>query len=63
MNEFDVKIILLGEATVGKSSLIIRYTDDTFKDFLPNTIGAAFVTKEFEKNNEKMRMNIWDTCG
>ena len=50
MNEFHVKVILLGDTSVGKSSLIIWFTEGTFKDYIPNTIGSAFVTKNFTWN-------------
>lgn len=63
MKEIDVKLIFLGKASVGKSSIIVTYTDDKFSDNLPNTIGVAFIPKEFEKNESKLRLNIWDTCG
>lgn len=59
----EVKLILLGEASVGKSSIIIQFLEEKFNENLPNTIGAAFTTKEFYWNGQKLTMNIWDTCG
>ena len=46
----EVKLILLGEASVGKSSIIIQFLEEKFNENLPNTIGAAFTTKEFFRN-------------
>lgn len=63
MKEIDVKVIFLGQASVGKSSIIVTYIDEKFNPNLPNTIGAAFVTREFTQNDTKLKMYIWDTCG
>ncbi len=63
MQEFDAKVILLGDTTVGKSSIILQFTENTFKEFLPNTIGTAFTTKIFEREKGILKLHIWDTCG
>ena len=63
MTEIEIKVIFLGETTVGKSSLILRYDKDDFKDYIPNTIGTAFITKFFDHKEDSMKMHIWDTCG
>lgn len=63
MRELNAKIILLGEATVGKSSIILQYFENRFEENIPNTIGTAFLTKSIEKNDTFLKMNVWDTCG
>ena len=63
MKEIEVKLIFLGQASVGKSSIIVTYIEEKFYPNLPNTIGAAFISREFQKNDTKLKMNIWDTCG
>jgi Ras-related protein Rab-5C len=63
MVEYAIKVILLGEASVGKSSIIMRFIKKEFNPYLPNTIGTAFMTEIFERKNETLKMNIWDTCG
>ena len=63
MTEIEIKVIFLGETTVGKSSLILRYDKDDFQDYIPNTIGTAFITKYFNHKEDSMKMHIWDTCG
>ena len=40
--DYLVKILLIGDANVGKSSLIFRYTDDYFKPFLVGTAGIDY---------------------
>ena len=63
--EIPAKIIVLGDTSVGKSSIILRYFDNVFEEYLPNTIGAAFQTKEMESQDRRklLKMHVWDTCG
>ena len=65
MKEISAKAILLGEASVGKSSVIKRYFDNSFDEHIPNTIGTAFLTKIFEDESKSttLKFNVWDTCG
>ena len=63
MEENDLKIILLGESGVGKTSIILRYYKDLFDPNLQSTIGSTFIKKSLVKNNIKYNMNIWDTTG
>lgn len=62
---FDLgfKIILLGEAGVGKSSLLIRSTQDKFEEYYSTTIGFEFATLNFLYQNLKLKLQVWDTCG
>lgn len=64
-SSFDLgfKIILLGEAGVGKSSLLIRSTQNRFEEFYSATIGFEFATLNFEYLKKKIKFQIWDTCG
>ena len=58
------KVVLLGEAGVGKTSIISRYVSNTFSDVLMSTTGASFATKKYEVDNEhKIKFQIWDTAG
>ena len=65
MREISAKAIFLGDASVGKSSLIKRYFENDFDDHIPNTIGTAFLTKTFENEQKTtlLKLNVWDTCG
>jgi len=60
---FIFKVLFVGDSTVGKSSLMMKYTEDTFKYDLTSTIGVDFQSKSFEYNETKMKMQIWDTAG
>lgn len=57
------KVILLGDTTVGKSSIINRRMNNTFNQSIPNTIGTAFFKQSFRREGVLLEMSIWDTCG
>ena len=60
-----IKCVLLGETAVGKTCLINRFVNDTFKDnFVPTMVGC-YSSKDifYEKANRKIRYEIWDTAG
>ena len=59
------KVVLIGESGVGKTSIISRYTTNTFQAKLMSTPGANFVTKKvkMEDENETIKFEIWDTAG
>ena len=49
--DFSFKVLLLGDSGTGKSSLILRYTEDTFNSSLVSSIGVDFKVKK--KNNRR----------
>ena len=57
------KIILVGSAKVGKSSVLLRFTDNTFKKEYQPTIGVEFGTKVVEADGKKYKLQLWDTAG
>ena len=57
------KIILLGDTTVGKTSLIVRYCDSKFNENCLSTIGVDTKTKYVKYNDKKIELEIWDTAG
>jgi len=58
-----VKIVVLGESGVGKTSLLVRYVENTFSLLTKSTIGTDFMTKEVEVDGQAMILQIWDTAG
>ncbi|KAB5523402.1 hypothetical protein PHYPO_G00152170 [Pangasianodon hypophthalmus] len=54
----DIKMVILGDMNVGKTSLLHRYTERSFKDTL-STVGGAFFLKQWGPYN----ISIWDTAG
>eukprot|EP01126_Amoeba_proteus_P038167 TRINITY_DN396_c0_g2_i10.p1 TRINITY_DN396_c0_g2~~TRINITY_DN396_c0_g2_i10.p1 ORF type:complete len:100 (+),score=4.91 TRINITY_DN396_c0_g2_i10:68-367(+) len=57
------KLVLVGEVGVGKSSLVLRYTDNTFLGDEVGTIGADFKVKFIQVAKKNIKMQIWDTAG
>ena len=64
-DEFDfvLKVLLIGDAGVGKSSIMMRFTDDTFDDQLQSTIGVDFKVKTLQRRSRNIKVTIWDTAG
>jgi len=59
----QVKLVLLGEAAVGKSSLVLRFVSNEFQANKEPTIGAAFLTQKCRLEDRVLRYEIWDTAG
>ncbi|KAB8228581.1 Ras- protein Rab-17 [Aspergillus alliaceus] len=59
----SVKLVLLGEAAVGKSSLVLRFVNNDFQENKEPTIGAAFLTQKCSLPTRTIKFEIWDTAG
>lgn len=59
----QVKVVLLGDAGVGKSSLLRRFVQDAFGDDSEPTMGAAFLSRTIRVGDKSIHFNIWDTAG
>ena len=57
------KLLLLGESSVGKTSIILRYIDNTFDESNISTCGIDLKCKYVSCDNKKIRLDIWDTAG
>lgn len=58
-----LKLLIIGESGVGKSSLLLRFTDDAFDPEQAATIGVDFKVKTININGDKIKLAIWDTAG
>ena len=60
-----IKVVILGESGVGKTSIISRFINDTFEEELVTTTGASYVSKsmKFSDKNQVLNFEIWDTAG
>ncbi|CAI4769913.1 ASN_HP2_G0047900.mRNA.1.CDS.1 [Saccharomyces cerevisiae] len=59
----SIKLVLLGEAAVGKSSIVLRFVSNDFAENKEPTIGAAFLTQRVTINEHTVKFEIWDTAG
>ncbi|EGG05782.1 uncharacterized protein MELLADRAFT_77996 [Melampsora larici-populina 98AG31] len=59
----QVKLVLLGEAAVGKSSVVLRFVQNDFQENKEPTIGAAFLTQKCRLEDKVIKFEIWDTAG
>ena len=65
---YKFRVVLLGEAGVGKTSLVRRYTENVFDEEYKQTIGTTFATKDIDVTGSdsdvrKVRLNVWDMGG
>ena len=58
-----LKVILLGNSGVGKSSIILKYVKDRFIEGMLPTIGSTYMQKVIIRDNIAYNLNIWDTSG
>ena len=59
-NPKSFKVVLLGESGVGKTSIVNRYTKDTFEENILSTAGVCFFSKilEFPKIQERCKLDV-----
>ena len=60
--DLEYKILFLGDSSVGKTSLLLRYVDHKFDNSLP-TVGVDVRVKYITYENKKIKITIWDTAG
>jgi len=60
---YQFKLVLLGDTSVGKSSIVIRFVKGQFSEYQESTIGAAFLTQTVPVQDCTVKFEIWDTAG
>ena len=61
--DYLFKVLIIGNSCVGKSNMLLRFTENTFHEsFLP-TIGVDFKIRNVEVNDKVVKLHIWDTAG
>ncbi|UJR37842.1 hypothetical protein I4U23_030532 [Adineta vaga] len=60
---FHFKILIIGESSVGKSSLMTRFVDETFQQTFFPTIGVDFKVRTLMIDDHQCKVQIWDTAG
>ena len=61
--DITLKLLILGDSNVGKTSLLLTYVDNYFPDSHVATIGIDYKIKEVDINGLKLKLQIWDTSG
>ena len=61
--KYIIKILTLGDASVGKSSIVLRYSENKFNEAWLSTIGVDSKRKIVKIKGESVKVSIWDTAG
>ncbi len=61
--DYIFKLVLIGDTCVGKSCILVRFSDDIFDDNYVTTIGVDFRFKTMVVKNKVVKIQIWDTAG
>jgi len=61
--DYMFKVLLLGDAGVGKTSLMLRFSEDVFNKTYISTIGVDFKLRTIEVDGKRVRLQVWDTAG
>ena len=61
--DYIFKIVLIGDTCVGKSCILVRFSDDIFNDNYVTTIGVDFRFKTMVVKEKVAKIQIWDTAG
>ena len=61
--DYLVKYIIIGDAAVGKSNILLRFTEDKFIGDHQCTLGVEFTSKDISFDDKILKLQIWDTAG
>ncbi|VEU23020.1 DEKNAAC104082 [Brettanomyces naardenensis] len=61
--DYLFKLLLIGSSGVGKSSILLRWTDSRFSKFYVSTIGVDFKIKTIQLDGKTVKLQVWDTAG
>eukprot|EP00250_Pteridium_aquilinum_P012717 c20895_g1_i1 orf=534-1181(-) len=65
LSDYDylLKLLLIGDSGVGKSCLLLRFSDDSFTTSFITTIGIDFKIRTVDLDGKRVKLQIWDTAG
>ena len=61
--DFLIKMALLGDSSVGKSNMVLRFTEDVFSLNMSSTIGYDYKSRNIVISKKTAKLQIWDTAG
>jgi len=59
----EYKLLIIGDSAVGKTCLLLRFSDSTFSEGYISTIGVDFKVKTIRVNGKEVKLKIWDSAG
>lgn len=63
LEDFAMKIVIVGDSGVGKSNILTRYAIDEFNYDSKATVGVELYSKLFKINDKHVKIHLWDTAG
>lgn len=57
--DYSFKVLLIGDSSVGKTSFLFRYADDSFTSAFVSTVGIDFKVKTVKRREKKVKLQIW----
>lgn len=61
--DFLFKLLIIGDSGVGKSCLLLRFSDNSYTDIFISTIGVDFKIRTLNLDDKVVKLQIWDTAG
>ena len=61
--DYLFKSIIVGNSAVGKTNIILRFTEGIYKSSYMSTIGVDFKIKTLDVDGKRVRLQVWDTAG
>lgn len=61
--DYMFKLLIIGNSSVGKTSFLFRYADDSFTSAFVSTVGIDFKVKTVFKNEKRIKLQIWVSYG
>lgn len=60
--DYMFKLLIIGNSSVGKTSFLFRYADDSFSNSFVSTVGIDFKVKTVYRNDKRVKLQIWVSC-